>query len=133
MSGECLDVTMDNQPPHDDVNKENAPRNPRGKRARISNQSDLLEDVTEQIMNVVEENTAAQKMKKRTRLEIKPSFQARTIDKRVSSDIATWNLQSGCLMRIVLRNFLCHHELVYVPHERINFISGLNGSGKLVK
>ena len=38
--------------------------------------------------------------------------------------------RAGVIERVSLRNFKCHSLLEFNFHDRINFILGLNGSGK---
>jgi recombinational DNA repair ATPase RecF len=39
-------------------------------------------------------------------------------------------LEAGCVDRMLLTNFLCHHSLEVVFCPGVNFIIGENGSGK---
>lgn len=43
---------------------------------------------------------------------------------------ASWSCYAGMIMRVKMKNFMCHAELDYVPTERLNFLHGANGSGK---
>ena len=44
-----------------------------------------------------------------------------------------WNSNAGMITRVLLKNFMCHGELDYRPTERLNFLHGSNGSGKVIK
>ena len=41
-----------------------------------------------------------------------------------------WYREAGMIEYIKMRNFMCHAELDYRPSCRLNFLSGVNGSGK---
>ena len=45
---------------------------------------------------------------------------------RPSSD----SLVSGTILRLRLQHFMCHEELDWRPNRNVNFVTGLNGSGK---
>ena len=42
-----------------------------------------------------------------------------------------WHSNAGMITRVLLKNFMCHGELDYRPTERLNFLHGSNGSGKV--
>ena len=42
-----------------------------------------------------------------------------------------WHSTAGLIKRVLLKNFMCHGELDYRPTERLNFLHGANGSGKV--
>ena len=42
-----------------------------------------------------------------------------------------WHSNAGMITRVLLKNFMCHGELDYRPTERLNFLHGANGSGKV--
>ena len=42
-----------------------------------------------------------------------------------------WYSNAGMITRVLLKNFMCHGELDYRPTERLNFLHGSNGSGKV--
>lgn len=41
-----------------------------------------------------------------------------------------WSRQPGMILKVHLKNFMCHQEYVYSPNQCLNFLSGANGSGK---
>jgi hypothetical protein len=41
-----------------------------------------------------------------------------------------WKKIAGMIQNIRMRNFMCHSEFTYTPIDRLNFLSGVNGSGK---
>ena len=43
-----------------------------------------------------------------------------------------WHSNAGMITRVLLKNFMCHGELDYRPTERLNFLHGSNGSGKVL-
>ena len=43
----------------------------------------------------------------------------------------SWDCYPGMIMRVKMKNFMCHAELDYRPTERLNFLHGANGSGKV--
>ena len=43
-----------------------------------------------------------------------------------------WHSNAGMITRVLLKNFMCHGELDYRPTERLNFLHGANGSGKVM-
>ena len=43
-----------------------------------------------------------------------------------------WHSTAGMITRVFLKNFMCHGELDYRPTERLNFLHGANGSGKVL-
>ena len=42
-----------------------------------------------------------------------------------------WHSNAGMITRVFMKNFMCHGELDYRPTERLNFVHGANGSGKV--
>ena len=42
-----------------------------------------------------------------------------------------WHSSVGMITRVLMKNFMCHGELDYRPTERLNFLHGANGSGKV--
>lgn len=54
-------------------------------------------------------------------------------DEFVNGDLnVKWNSNAGMITRVLLKNFMCHGELDYRPTERLNFLHGSNGSGKVM-
>ena len=43
-----------------------------------------------------------------------------------------WHSNAGMITRVLMKNFMCHGELDYRPTERLNFLHGANGSGKVL-
>ena len=43
-----------------------------------------------------------------------------------------WHSNAGMITRVWMKNFMCHGELDYRPTERLNFLHGANGSGKVI-
>ena len=43
-----------------------------------------------------------------------------------------WHSNAGMITRVLMKNFMCHGELDYRPKERLNFLHGANGSGKVI-
>ena len=41
-----------------------------------------------------------------------------------------WHFDAGAIEYIKMTNFMCHAKFDYYPNQRINFITGVNGSGK---
>ncbi len=41
-----------------------------------------------------------------------------------------WCLDAGVIEHVKMTNFMCHAKFDYYPTQRINFITGVNGSGK---
>ncbi|TRY73305.1 hypothetical protein TCAL_02244 [Tigriopus californicus] len=41
-----------------------------------------------------------------------------------------WKAEAGTILRVSLKNFMCHASFTYRPQPRLNFLSGVNGSGK---
>ena len=51
----------------------------------------------------------------------------------LNGDLNTqWHSNAGMITRVLLKNFMCHGELDYRPTERLNFLHGSNGSGKVL-
>ncbi|KRZ23989.1 Structural maintenance of chromosomes protein 6, partial [Trichinella pseudospiralis] len=46
------------------------------------------------------------------------------------TDNVNCNLSLGCIKRLRVRNFMCHRDIDLALGERVNFIVGVNGSGK---
>ena len=51
-------------------------------------------------------------------------------EKSAAERNSEWESTAGTILRVELRNFMCHQHLVYEPNQRLNFLSGANGSGK---
>jgi chromosome segregation ATPase len=47
-----------------------------------------------------------------------------------SSVRGMWESSAGMIIRVLMKNFMCHGQLDYRPTERLNFLHGVNGSGK---
>ena len=45
-------------------------------------------------------------------------------------DEKNWEIEAGAVISISMKNFMCHANFVYEPNSRINFVTGVNGSGK---
>ena len=43
----------------------------------------------------------------------------------------SWTKFPGIITRVYMKNFMCHAQLDYRPTERLNFLHGANGSGKV--
>ena len=43
----------------------------------------------------------------------------------------SWHKYPGMITRVHMKDFMCHAELNYQPTERLNFLHGANGSGKV--
>jgi len=41
-----------------------------------------------------------------------------------------WDIRAGMILEVNLRNFMCHETFSYKPNQRLNFLCGVNGSGK---
>lgn len=41
-----------------------------------------------------------------------------------------WKAEAGTIVGVSLKNFMCHESFTYRPQPRLNFLSGVNGSGK---
>ena len=41
-----------------------------------------------------------------------------------------WTTDAGLIIKVKLTNFMCHQNFEYSPIDKLNFLSGANGSGK---
>ncbi|XP_066916524.1 structural maintenance of chromosomes protein 6-like [Clytia hemisphaerica] len=89
----------------------------------------VLEEMNEQASQQVNDEPVKKKKKKKKRASFNDEDD-NTMDLTQNEDVEPKEAETGIVERVFVQNFICHKKLEVRLGSNVNFIIGLNGSGK---